>query len=219
MKKLSILLICCFTFFACNDDFVPYNQQAQQQEQEKLELFSGYQNIKFGMTKEQVKELFQGKLKQTKEKYLFYVKDNAEITFWFFQNALYQVDVAPNAKKKRIGHGPATEDMQNTINAMALKYGKYEKKPNMVENMGFYQQPLEYYKWSFKDKEIVLSYWDLGGWFGNIRNNGSAEYETLTISYRDLGLKRKKNLAEQQQQQKQLEESARQKQKSLSGII
>ena len=85
--------------------------------------------------------------------------------------------------------------------------------------MGFYQQPLEYYKWSFKDKEIVLSYWDLGGWFGNIRNNGSAEYETLTISYRDLGLKRKKNLAEQQQQQKQLEESARQKQKSLSGII
>lgn len=188
-------------------------------EEEIEKLFSGYQNIKFGMSKEQVKELFAGKLIQSKEKYLEYIKDKAEIVFWFFNNALYEVEVKPNVKKQRIGHGPATEDMQNTINALVLKYGEYEQIPNMVLAMGFFEQPLEYYKWSFKDKEIVLSYWDLGGWFGDIRNNGSAEWETLTIRYTDLGIKQQKQQADSLGNLKQTIQAAEQKQQELDGII
>ena len=188
-------------------------------EQHMQELFGGYQNIKFGMSKEQVKNLFPGKLVQSREKYLAYIKDKAEITFWFFNNALYEVEVEPNAKKQRIGHGPATKDMQNTINALVLKYGEYEQIPNMVSVMGFFEQPLEYYKWSFKDKEIVLSYWDLGGWFGDVRNNGSAEWQTLTIRYRDLGIKQQKQQADALGELKQTIEAAEQKQQELEGII
>ena len=188
-------------------------------EQRMHELFSGYQNIKFGMSKQEVKQLFTGKLTQSKEKYLEYVKDKAEITFWFFNNALYEVEVKPNAKKQRIGHGPATEDMQNTINALALKYGEYEQIPNMVSVMGFFEQPLEYYKWSFTDKEIILSYWDLGGWFGDIRNNGAAEWETLTIRYRDLGIKQQKQQDDALQQLQQLHQAAQQKQQELQDVI
>ena len=191
----------------------------KQKDDEKMKLFSGYQNIKFGMNKEQVKELFSGKLTQSREKYLEYVKDKAEITFWFFNNALYEVEVKPNAKKQRIGHGPATEDMQNTINALALKYGEYEQIPNMVSVMGFFEQPLEYYKWSFKDKEIILSYWDLGGWLGDIRNNGAAEWETLTIRYRDLGIKQQKQQEDALQQLQQLHQAAQQKQQELQDVI
>ena len=191
----------------------------KQKDDEKLKLFSGYQNIKFGMSKEQVKELFTGKLIQSKEKYLEYIKDKAEIVFWFFNNVLYEVEVKPNVKKQRIGHGPATEDMQNTINALVLKYGEYEQIPNMVLAMGFFEQPLEYYKWSFKDKEIVLSYWDLGGWFGDIRNNGSAEWETLTIRYTDLGIKEQKQQADSLGNLKQTIQAAEQKQKELNSII
>lgn len=195
------------------------NEIQKQKDAEKLKLFSGYQNIKFGMSKEQVKELFSGKLTQNREEYLTYIKDKAEITFWFFNNALYEVEVKPNAKKQRIGHGPATEDMQNTINALVLKYGEYEQIPNMVLVMGFFNQPLEYYKWSFKDKEIILSYWDLGGWFGNIRNNGSAEYETLTIKYRDLNIKQQKQQSDTFNDFQQTLQSAEQKQQELEGII
>lgn len=191
----------------------------KQKDDEKLKLFSGYQNIKFGMSKQEVKQLFVGKLTQSREKYLEYVKDNAEITFWFFNNALYEVEVQPNARKQRIGHGPATEDMQNTINALALKYGEYEQIPNMVSIIGFVEQPLEYYKWTFKDKEIVLSYWDLGGWFGDVRNNGSAEWQTLTIHYRDLGIKQQKEQADALDELKQTIQSAEQKQQELEGIL
>lgn len=188
-------------------------------EKEIEKMFSGYQNIKFGMTKEQVKELFSGKLSQSREKYLEYVKDKAEITFWFFNNTLYEVEVKPNARKQRMGHGPATEDMKNTINALTLKYGKYEKIPNMVSVIGFFEQPLEYYKWTFKDKEIILSYWDLGGWFGDIRNNGSAEWETLTIKYRDLGIKRQKQQKDSLDNLKQTTQAAERKGQELKGII
>lgn len=188
-------------------------------EQHMQELFSGYQNIKFGMDKQQVKELFAGKLIQNQREYLKYVKNKAEIIFWFFDNALYEVEVRPNARKRRIGHGPATEDMQNTINALALKYGQYEQVPNMVSVMGFFEQPLEYYRWSFNDKEIILSYWNLGGWFGDIRNNGAAEWETLKIRYRDLGIKQQKEEADSLSELEKNVQAAQQKQQELKGII
>lgn len=191
----------------------------KQKEEARLQLFSGYQNIKFGMSKEQVKQLFSGRLIENRKKYLEYIKDKAEITFWFFDNALYEIEVKPNARKQRIGHGPATRDMQNTINALALKYGNYEQIPNMVSVMGFVEQPLEYYKWSFKDKEIILTYWDLGGWFGDIRSYGSAEWQTLTIKYRDLGIKRKKQEAEAAQELQDQTQAAQQKMQELGELI
>lgn len=191
-----------------------------QQINEELKALSGYQNIKFGMSKAQVKSLFDGKLTQSREKYLEYVKDKAEITFWFFNDTLYEVEVKPNAKKQRLGHGEATEDMQNTINAMVQKYGPYEKKPNMVAVVGAFEHPLEYYRWAFKDKEIILTYWDLGGWFdANTRNMGSAEYETLTIQYRDLGIKREKEQEEAEKELNKQQQAIQKKRQELEGII
>lgn len=190
-------------------------------DEERSKLFSGYQNIQFGMNKAQVKELFAEKLVRSREKYLEYTKDKAEITFWFFNDALYAVEVKPNAKKQRIGHGAATEDIKNTIGAMAAKYGPYQKIPNMVEVIeGSFQQPLEYYKWTFKDKEIILSYWDLGGWFNeNTRNFGSAEHETLTITYRDLGIKQRKEQEETKQVLQKQQQAIQKKQQELDGLI
>lgn len=188
--------------------------------EERSRLFSGYQNIKFGMSKAQVKSLFDGRLIQSREKYLEYVKDKAEITFWFFNDTLYEVEVRPNAKKQRPGHRAATEDMQNTINAMVQKYGPYEKKSNMVSVVGAFEHPLEYYRWGFKDKEVVLTYWDLGGWFdANTRNMGSAEYETLTIQYRDLGIKRKKEQETAEKELQKQQHAIQKKRQELEGII
>lgn len=192
-----------------------------QQDNTKLKLLSGYQNIKFGMNKQQVNQLFDGKLVQSKEKYSKYIKDKAEIIFWFFNDALYEVEVRPNAKTQRMGHGAATEDMQNTIGAMVAKYGPYQKIPNMVEVIeGSFQQPLEYYKWTFNDKEIILSYWDMGGWFNEkTRNFGSAEHETLTIRYRDLSIKRQKEQEEAKQATQKKQRAIQQKQQELDSII
>ena len=71
-----------------------------------------------------------------------------------------------------------------------------------------------------KDKEIILSYWDLGGWFNeNTRNFGSAEHETLTIKYRDLSIKRQKEQEEAKRVLQKQQQAIQKKQQELDGLI
>lgn len=189
----------------------------KQKDEARLQLFSGYQNIKFGMDKAQVKKLFDGKLIQNREKYLVYVKDRAEITFWFFHNALEQIDVEPNARKPQRGPRSALEDIQNTLAALILKYGEYEEKPNMVSVIGGYiEVPIKYYRWGFKDREVVFTYWDYATGLSFINIEG---YQSVKIKYRDLGLKRQKEQEEaEQKMQKQLQ-AIQKKQQELNNIL
>lgn len=185
-------------------------------EEEIEKLFSGYQNIEFGMSKEEVKKLFAGKLIRNKRDYLEYVKDKAEITFWFFNNALYQVVVEPNARKaERIG-SKALEDIQNTITALALKYGNYQEKPNMVSSDGFIEIPIKYYRWSFKNREVILTHWDYSSGYSFIEIEG---YQSLKIKYQDLSIKRQKEKADSEKKLQTQLQNIQQKQQELNGII
>lgn len=189
----------------------------RQKEEAHLQLFSGYQNIKFGMDKAQVKKLFDGKLIQNREKYLVYVKDRAEITFWFFHNALEQIDVEPNARKPQRGPRSALEDIQNTLAVLILKYGEYEEKPNMVSVIGGYiEVPIKYYRWGFKDKEVVFTYWDYATKLSFINIEG---YQSVKIQYRDLGLKRQKQEAEAAQELQAQTQAVQQKMQELGELI
>lgn len=189
----------------------------RQKEEARLQLFSGYQNIKFGMDKAQVKKLFDGKLIQNREKYLVYVKDRAEITFWFFHNALEQIDVEPNARKPQRGPRSALEDIQNTLAVLILKYGEYEEKPNMVSVIGGYiEVPIKYYRWGFKDKEVVFTYWDYATKLSFINIEG---YQSVKIQYRDLGLKRQKQEAEAAQELQAQTHAVQQKMQELGELI
>lgn len=189
----------------------------RQKEEARLQLFSGYQNIKFGMDKAQVKKLFDGKLIQNREKYLVYVKDRAEITFWFFHNALEQIDVEPNARKPQRGPRSALEDIQNTLAVLILKYGEYEEKPNMVSVIGGYiEVPIKYYRWGFKDKEVVFTYWDYATKLSFINIEG---YQSVKIQYRDLGLKRQKQEAEAAQELQAQTQAVQQKMQELGELI
>lgn len=210
---LYLLLALIINLELNNSGQVQKNQISKQSE--NLKVFPGYQNINFGMNKEQVKQLFDGRLIKSKEKYLEYIKDKSEITFWFFNNALYQIDVNPNTKGKN-RNVSAQDDIANLINAMSMKYGDYKKIPNMLRGYDLIKQSVEYYMWTFKDnKEIVLSYLDL------IKNDIPMElvWESLEISYRDLDLIRKKDLYELQEKQNELQKSAKQKQNELEGVI
>lgn len=189
----------------------------RQKEEARLQLFSGYQNIKFGMDKAQVKKLFDGKLIQNREKYLVYVKDRAEITFWFFHNALEQIDVEPNARKPQRGPRSALEDIQNTLAVLILKYGEYEEKPNMVSVIGGYiEVPIKYYRWGFKDKEVVFTYWDYATKLSFINIEG---YQSVKIKYRDLGLKRQKQEEEAAQELQAQTQAVQQKMQELGELI
>lgn len=189
----------------------------RQKEEARLQLFSGYQNIKFGMDKAQVKKLFDGKLIQNREKYLVYVKDRAEITFWFFHNALEQIDVELNARKPQRGPRSALEDIQNTLAVLILKYGEYEEKPNMVSVIGGYiEVPIKYYRWGFKDKEVVFTYWDYATKLSFINIEG---YQSVKIQYRDLGLKRQKQEAEAAQELQAQTQAVQQKMQELGELI
>ena len=189
----------------------------RQKEEARLQLCSGYQNIKFGMDKAQVKKLFDGKLIQNREKYLVYVKDRAEITFWFFHNALEQIDVEPNARKPQRGPRSALEDIQNTLAVLILKYGEYEEKPNMVSVIGGYiEVPIKYYRWGFKDKEVVFTYWDYATKLSFINIEG---YQSVKIQYRDLGLKRQKQEAEAAQELQAQTQAVQQKMQELGELI
>lgn len=212
---LGLILLFGFLTRIKDTNNTPNNIEKNKLQSENLKVFPGYQNINFGMNKEQVKQLFDGRLIKSKEKYLEYIKDKSEITFWFFNNALYQIDVNPNTKGKN-RNVSAQDDIANLINAMSMKYGDYKKIPNMLRGYDLIKQPVEYYKWTFKDnKEIVLSYLDL------IKNNIPMElvWESLEISYRDLDLIRKKDLYELQEKQNELQKSAKQKQNELEGVI
>lgn len=189
----------------------------KQKDNERLKLFSGYKNIKFGMNKAQVKKLFDGKLIQNREKYLVYLKDKAEITFWFFHNALEEIVVEPNARKAQLGRRSALEDIQNTLVALVLKYGEYEEKPNMVSvSGGYFEVPIKYYRWGFKDREVVFTHWNYATGYSFIDIEG---YQSVKIKYRDLGLKQQKEREEAEQQtQKQLQAIQR-KQQELNSIL
>ncbi|MBQ4493665.1 MAG: hypothetical protein II972_03585 [Elusimicrobiaceae bacterium] len=189
----------------------------KQKDKERLKLFSGYKNIQFGMDKSQVKKLFDGKLIQSREKYLVYVKDKAEITFWFFHNALEQIVVEPNARKEQRGRRSALEDIQNTLAALVLKYGEFEEIPNMVSVIGGYVEvPIKYYRWGFKDREVVFTHWDYATGYSFVDIEG---YQSVKIKYRDLGLKQQKEQEEaKQQMQKQLQ-AIHQKQQELNNIL
>lgn len=182
------------------------------------ELFSGYQNIRFGSKTEKVKELFAGKLTSSgdisgNETYLQYSKDKAKILFLFFNDSLYRVKVNPNDTKKRIAHGLAKQDLLNTINALTLKYGKYNKIPNMAMGFGgLFAQKVECYRWSYNSKEITLTYWDMG-------DDWATAWQTLDIEYKDLILASQKDGNDSMQEQKRLKESAQSKKQELEGVI
>ena len=189
----------------------------KQKDNERLKLFSGYKNIQFGMDKAQVKKMFDGKLIQNRENYLVYVKDKAEITFWFFHNALEQIDVEPNARKPQRGSRSALEDIQNTLSALVLKYGEYEEKPNMVSVVGGYVEvPIKYYRWRFKDREVTFTHWDYAQGYSFVEIEG---YQSVKIKYKDLGLKRQKEREETEQKLAEQQQAIQKKQQELEGLI
>lgn len=185
----------------------------------KQQLFDGYQNTRFGMSKEMVKSHFKGRLIQKEKNYLKYRVNGAEIIFWFFNDELNQVEVSPNVHKKKLPQGQAWEDMKNTLNAMILKYGTPEIVPGMVKKIGFFTFPLVYYKWQYKDKEITMSHHDLGWFAEGIRDDASSEHQTIKIIYKDLKrLKEKKEFEERKEAQLNYNKAS-QKAQELRNVI
>jgi len=204
----------------------------RKKEEKRLALFSGYQNIKFGMSEEQVKELFDGKLRYSDEDYwsgalknkhiranfeehhmdfpgdltrvgkdnLIYYKNHTEISFWFSNNELYEIDVKPSIERDY-----CSNYIQIAIDTLVKKYGKYtisraNKNYNEVPNV-----PIKYYRWSYGDKEVMLVY--------------VASLCISEIRYIDRGLIRKAEEQRNVEKLKKLREYSQQKQQELEWLI
>lgn len=185
----------------------------------KVQGFNGYQNTRFGMSQENVKSHFEGELIGEDPQYLVYHKNGAKIVFWFFNNKLNMVEVSPNERRERLSHSDAWKDLQNTINAMTLKYGAAQQVPDMVRTMGFITFPIVYYKWTYNNKEITLSFLDNGWLTQDIRNNAAADWESLKIKYKDLALLAEEEKYKDQKTQEKALLDAKNKTEDLEGVL
>ena len=185
----------------------------------KAQGFNGYQNTRFGMSQENIKSHFEGELIGEDPEYLVYHRNGAKIVFWFFNNKLNMVEVSPNERRERLSHSDAWKDLQNTINAMTLKYGAAQQVPDMVRTMGFFTFPIVYYKWAYNNKEITLSFLDNGWLTQDIRNNAAADWESLKIKYKDLALLAEEEKYKDQKTQEKALLDAKNKTEDLEGVL
>ena len=132
---------------------IRYNRAADESTS-RVDLGGGYQDAKWGMSSDQVRDLLPGLAnRQSSEFLIMSQEDGAEIKCWFDDQGLSRVEVHPSASTVR-----DTEGIVAMLRAMESRFGEGMEVPNRVDaTLGI---PLRVFQWSDAETTITFQMWD-----------------------------------------------------------